>query len=172
MRLINCPGPNGARATSIAMAPLRPSTAAHPGGAAGRRAGIWQHNLSRALVPVLLPTLARVIALVMMLINTLAGPRLREGVLLAEQVLVHGISRHPLYLWIGIVAACRVPVGPATKKVNSLIVIHKNNTNSTHNNINTQQSQQRKTVTHNNNHHTQPLQQKEHNNNTQNTLAN
>ena len=107
-----------------------------------------------------------------MLINTLAGPRLREGVLLAEQVLVHGISRHPLYLWIGIVAACRVPVGPATKKVNSLIVIHKNNTNSTHNNINTQQSQQRKTVTHNNNHHTQPLQQKEHNNNTQNTLAN
>ena len=73
------------------MAPLRPSTAAHPGGAAGRRAGIWQHNLSRALVPVLLPTLARVIALVMMLINTLAGPRLREGVLLAEQVLVHRV---------------------------------------------------------------------------------
>ena len=109
----------------------------------------------------------------MMLINTLAGPRLRESVLLAEQVLVHGIFRHLLYRWIRSVARHRAPVGPTTKKVNSLIVIHKkNNTNSTHNNTNTQQSQQRKTVTHNNNHHTQPLQQKEHNNNTQNTLAN
>ena len=60
-----------------------------------------------------------------MLINTLAGPRLREGVLLAEQVLVHGIFRHQLDLWIGIVAVCRAPVGPATKKVNNLIAIHK-----------------------------------------------
>ena len=125
MRLINCPRPNGARATSIAMAPLRPSTAAHPGGAAGRRAGIWQHNLSRALVPVLLPTLARVIALVIMLISSLAGPRLCERVLLAAQVLVHGMFRHLLYRRIGIVAAFRAPVGPATKKVNNLIAIHK-----------------------------------------------
>ena len=60
-----------------------------------------------------------------MLINSLDGPRLCERVLLAEQVLVHGIFRHLLYRRIGIVAAVRAPVGPATKKVNNLIVIHK-----------------------------------------------
>jgi hypothetical protein len=60
-----------------------------------------------------------------MIINTLAGPRLRERVLLAEQVLVHGIFRHLLYRWIRSVARHRAPVGPTTKKVNSLIVIHK-----------------------------------------------